>query len=133
MIFPFLTQIQLDKTLAKAEEALNLVGYIPLVSLLSATLRSLGGMLQTLLSLIFAAVNFVAGFISKKPRHFRNFRLSVHYIFHGIFNIIRAKIEAVPCLSLITCLPYDRLLKKRFKYPSENHSDDEMEIEVEGL
>jgi hypothetical protein len=130
-MFPFISQIQLEKTLARAEEALNLVGYIPLVSILSATVRSMGGMLQALLGIAFALGYFFAGHIFKKAKALQKSRLSTHYLFHGLLNIIRAKIEAVPFLSLITCLPYDRLLKKRFKYPVENlPEEDEMEVDI---
>jgi len=128
-MFPFISQAQLEKTLARAEEALNLVGYIPLVSMLSAAVRSMGGMLQVVLSCIFALGNFVAGHLVKKPKLIQKSKLCVHHLFHGLFNLLRAKIEAVPFLSLVTCLPYDRLLKKRFQYPTENrHDDDVIEI-----
>ena len=128
-MFPFISQAQLEKTLARAEEALNLVGYIPLVSMLSAAVRSMGGMLLMLLSGIFALGNFMAGLLEKKPKRIQKSKLCVHYLFHGLFNFLRAKIEAVPFLSLATCLPYDRLLKKRFTYPTENcHDDDVIEI-----
>lgn len=127
--FPFITQTQLEKTLAKAEEALNLIGYIPLVSLLSAAVRSLGGMLQIFLSLTFAASSLFA----KKSESFWDFKMAISHFFHGLANVIRAKIEAVPGLSLITCLPYDRLLKKRFKYPVENRPDAVVEVEAEIL
>lgn len=122
-MFPFISQDQLEKILARAEEALNLVGYIPLVSILSATVRSLGGMLQVLLGAIFAVGHFLDGYFSKKAQSLYKSRLCIHYLFHGIFNVLRAKIEAVPFLSLLICLPYDRLFRKRFKYPVETRED----------
>jgi hypothetical protein len=130
-MFLYISQNQLEKTLVRAEEVLNLVGYIPLVSLLSAAVRSFGGMLQIILGLIFATVSFLAKAPSRKSNHFRNCRLSIHHVLHGFFNIVRAKIEAVPFLSLITCLPYDRILKKRFRYSIENRPP-EIEIEISG-
>lgn len=130
---PFVTKEQLAKTLAKGEEALNLIGYIPMVSLLSAALRTLGGKLQAVLGLLLAIAFLIAGFKSPKNkiRHLLNFRTSLEHLFHGVANIIRALLEAVPFLSLVTCLPYDRLLKKRFKYSLED--SDFIEIKVEKI
>lgn len=120
----------LEKTLAKAEMALNLIGYIPLISLLSASIRGLGGMLQLILGLCFALGYFVLlGFTeSRKIKHFVLLKTSFAHSIHGICNMLRAKIEAIPFLGLMICLPYDRLLKKRFKYSIENFSDIEVGI-----
>ncbi len=122
---------QLEKALAKAEAALNLVGYIPMISLLSAAVRSFGGFLQLVLGLCLAIVYFFKLRLSnsRKVECFFHFKTGFAHVLHGICNIVRAKIEAVPFLSLVTCLPYDRLLKKRFKYGIETCPDIEGEAE----
>ena len=127
----FITKEQLAKTLAKGEEALNLIGYIPMISILSAALRTLAGKLQAVLGIGIAIFSLIAGFKSprNKIRHFLNFRISIEHFLHGVCNILRAMFEAVPFLSLVTCLPYDRLFKKRFKYTYED--SDIIEVEVE--
>ncbi|MBI2809786.1 MAG: hypothetical protein HYX67_02990 [Candidatus Melainabacteria bacterium] len=109
----FPTQEQIARSLSKAEEALNLLGYIPMVSIASAAVRTLGGKLQALGGLCYAVWNFF------KMRPFRA-KMGLEYLFHGVCNIVRAMIEAVPFLSLATCLPYDRVFKKRFKYSGED-------------
>ncbi len=116
------TKEQLARTLAKSEEALNLIGYIPIVSALSAGVRAFGGKLQVLIGLGFAIISLFLTFKLQrnKLRHFMNFRFSLELFLHGISNILRAVIEAVPCLSLVTCLPYDRVFHKRFKYTFED-------------
>jgi hypothetical protein len=113
----------LERVLAKAEEVLNLVGYIPLISLISATVRTLGGMLQLILGVCFAAGHFFfLGFSkTRKITHFFHLKASLAHALHGFCNVLRATIEAIPFLSLTLCLPYDRMLKKRFKYPIENY------------
>ncbi|MBS0604457.1 MAG: hypothetical protein JSS60_05395 [Verrucomicrobia bacterium] len=121
---------QLERTLARLEEAFNLIGYIPFMSVLSATVRAIGGKAQALLGLCFAIGYFcLLGFTeTRKIKHFFHLKSSFSQILHGICNIVRAAIEAVPFLGLVVCLPYDRLLKKRFKYDVENCTD----IEIEG-
>jgi hypothetical protein len=109
----FPTREQIARTLAKGEEALNLLGYIPMISIVSAALRTLGGKLQAIGGLFFAAWHF----FKIKPYQAK---MGLEYFLHGVFNIVRALIEAVPFLSLVTCLPYDRIFKKRFKYAGEN-------------
>lgn len=128
-----LTKEQLAKTLAKGEEALNLIGYIPMISILSAAVRTLGGKLQALLGLSLAVFSLIAGIMASKGkiRHFLNFRTSIEHFLHGLFNMLRAVIEAVPFLSLITCLPYDRVFNKRFKYTGEDF--DVIEVEAEEI
>lgn len=119
------TKDQLEKSLAKAEEALNLIGYIPMISLLSAAVRSSGGILQLLLGLCFAIVSFfkLRFSNSRNFKFFFHFKTGFAHMLHGVCNIVRAKIEAIPFLSLVVCLPYDRLLKKRFKYGIETCPD----------
>lgn len=111
----------LEKTLAKAEEALNLIGYIPLISLHSAAVRLIGGLIQLILGFGLALLYFcILRFSSaRKMKHFFHLKKSFAHGCHGISNIVRSNIEAVPFLGLILCLPYDRLLKKRFKYEVE--------------
>ena len=139
----FITKDQLERTLSKGEQALNLIGYIPFVSTMSAALRLLGGKLQALLGFVFAAVYFCFLKFSKarKVKHLFYLKSGFSHGMHGIGNIIRSTIEAVPFLSLITCLPYDRFLKIRFRYHAEKFpassnfapSDTDIEIEVEEI
>jgi hypothetical protein len=130
MKFTF-TQEKLNKTLAKGEEALNLIGYIPMISILSAALRTLGGKIQVVIGFFFAIYHLIATFKSSrgKIRHFLRFRAGLEHFFHGLLNLVRAMIEAVPFLSLVICLPYDRFFKKRFKYSFED--SDVIEIQAE--
>jgi hypothetical protein len=126
-----ITKEQLARTLAKGEEALNLIGYIPMISILSAALRTFGGKLQALIGLCFAIFSLIMGLKSSKGKicHFLNFRMGLEHFLHGLFNMLRALFEAVPFLSLVTCLPYDRVLKKRFKYTYEDSNVIEVEAE----
>jgi hypothetical protein len=77
--------------------------------------------LQAAIAGCFAAGYFcLLGFCkSRNIKHIVQLRISLSHIAHGICNFFRAKIEAVPFLSLVLCLPYDRFFRKRFRYPIE--------------
>ncbi len=116
-----MTKQELFKTLAKCEIALNYIGYIPMISILSAPIRGLGGKIQAILGFSFAIFSLIAGFNSQtnKIRYFFIFKTSIEHFIHGLLNIVRAMVEIVPFLSLVICLPYDHYLKKRFRYSEE--------------
>lgn len=121
-----------EKILSQAEQALNLIGYIPFISAFSGAIRSTGGCFQFLSGLCLSAYFFcVLAFAkTKNIKHLFYLKTSFSHALHGIANIIRAKIEIVPFLSLILCLPYDRLFQKRFKYAAENLPNVEIDDEV---
>ena len=110
-----------ETILARGEESLNLVGYVPFLSIASGALRSLGGLVQLILGFGFAIGYFCAFRYGKqrKIQHLLYVKTSLGYGFHGIANWLRAKIEIIPFFSLVFCLPYDRYFKKRFKYSIE--------------
>jgi hypothetical protein len=118
----FISKQHLEMLLVKAEEALNLVGYIPVISAFSGAVRSVGGIVQIIFGLLFALAHFLKIRFLKAPniRSILGIKDGLAHGFHGLANFIRAKIELVPFLSLFTCLPYDRILNKRFKYASES-------------
>ena len=110
-----------ERVLARGEESLNLVGYVPFLSTVSGALRSLGGIAQLIVGFSCAIGYFCSFRYSKqsKVKHLLHLKTSLSHGFHGIANWLRAKIEIIPFLSLIFCLPYDRFFKKRFKYSAE--------------
>lgn len=112
----------LEKYLAQTEQVLNLVGYIPMVSILTAAVRSLGGKCQILSGIFLGVFFYIRSYFStsKKKIFIQNSHISFSHVIHGLLNIVRGLIEAVPCLSLLLCLPYDRLLRIRFRYSCEH-------------
>lgn len=129
-MFRLISKNHLETLLSKAEAIFNFIGYIPVISTFSASVRSAGGILQMILGLVFAAYYFIRLRFSsaRNIRHVFQLKTSIGHIPHGLCNFLRAKIEAIPFLSLLICLPYDRLYKKRFKYDVENSPDIEEEI-----
>ena len=124
---------QFAKILSTTENALNLVGYIPMISAISGAVRLTGSKLQMLGGLLGTLYYLLKGSYakSKKLHSFQNCRLSIEQILHGVLNLCRGMIEVVPFLSLVLCLPYDRFLKRRFKYSNEDVEDiDEDVIDI---
>ncbi len=106
--------------LEKAEKALNFVGYIPFVSTLSAGARVLLGKAEIIGAVVVAAfLALKALFNPDSAQRARQMeqaaKFLVKYASHGGANILRSSLEAMPFLSLITCLPYD-LMGYRFSY-----------------
>jgi hypothetical protein len=117
-----ITRQQLAKTVARAEEVLNLIGYIPVVSIFSAFFfRALGGKIQIIWGLWFALYHSIAFIFSKnKDRRLTYLQMSLEHAVHGFCNTLRSMIEIFPFAGFALCLPYDRLLKLRLKYKLEN-------------
>lgn len=129
-----LTKEKMIKILAKSETALNLIGYIPVISSMSGLVRMVGGKIQALIGFFVAAFSLFTAFKSvNKFRALLIFRIGLEHLLHGICNLIRGSIETVPLLSLVLCLPYDHLLKKRFKYSSEDEDLDIIEVKGEEI
>lgn len=112
---------QFAKILSTAENALNLVGYIPMISALSGAIRLAGAKVQMLGGVLATVFLLLKGIYGKsfKAHNFQKCRLAIEQILHGAFNFCRALVELVPFLSLFLCLPYDRLLHRRLKYTYE--------------
>ncbi len=128
-MYRLISKDYLERLLSKAERILNFIGYIPVISTFSARIRSAGGILQMVLGLLLAAYYFLRLRFSgaRNIKHVFHLKASICHIPHGLCNVIRAEIESIPFLSLVICLPYDHLYKKRFKYDVENSPDIEVE------
>jgi hypothetical protein len=115
-----------DRTLASVEHGLNIAGYIPLfgVSTVSGMIRIAYGKLEIIGGVATSAIMGLAALFKsgerERERGLREaFETFGNYSCHGLANIARGVIEAIPFLSLITCLPYD-LMGYRFTYlPNE--------------
>jgi hypothetical protein len=123
-----LNQIQntIGKVLSTFERGLNAGGYIPILSTFSGALRIKYGQIEVIGSIVAAALTAIAALFnpSKEAREQglnRATEILTTYACHGIANIFRGVIEAIPFLSFVTCLPYD-LLGNRFAYPHEAKS-----------
>jgi hypothetical protein len=115
-------QNNLNKTLNSFEEALNIAGYVPVVSSLSGLVRISLGELEIVGSIVAAALIATRSFFfvnasDRERESNKAFEIFIDYSLHGCANIIRGIIERIPFASLVTCLPYDRLLQGRFVYP----------------
>lgn len=80
---------------------LNLLGYIPGVSTVSGSIRTLLGIIHTIVHLVAAIFN-----AKNRAYHLKEAGL-------GVRNIIRGLVEIIPIAGNITCLTYDGIRMKR--------------------
>lgn len=102
----------LDSWLENVEHGLNIAGYVPLVSSISGPLRMVLGKCEVIGGLATAAFMAIAALFDPHPveklhQLNRALEIAVKYTLHGAANLFRGTIEAIPFVSLVTCLPYD--------------------------
>ena len=113
---------QLDTTLSVFEKGLNYVGYVPFVSTISGALRAEYGKIEVIGGLAVTAFKAISALFQAGAQRDASLERAVEhltYAWHGVANIFRGIIEAIPFASLVTCLPYD-LSGCRYTYPLEN-------------
>lgn len=113
---------RIDEGLSKTEECLKWPGYIPAVSMISGALRQLIGLVMMAVAFIFVIFNSIRQiFILDQERNrellAETYQI-LHYAKHGLFNIFRGQIEAIPLIQW-TCLLYDYAAQWRVTYPLE--------------
>jgi hypothetical protein len=120
-------QGSLDSSLEKFEHALNIAGYVPLVSSVSGVIRAVLGKIEVIGGIATGAILAIAALFNPhaSQRHAqlnKAAEVAVKYSLHGVANLLRGTIEVFPLLSLVTCLPYD-LMGNRFSYFRENFNN----------
>lgn len=116
------TQAALDRNLSQFEKALNVAGYIPIVSSVSGAVRVLYGKIEVVAAVGTAAISALKALFSDargSKEWFGRSVMALDYALHGVANIVRGYIEMVPFLGLALCLPYDHCLEERVTYPTE--------------
>lgn len=88
------------------ELSLNVIGYIPILSLGSATIRALYATVQIVAGIAFGILsNFISLFSSDTEK--KRFIVPFKYAFHGVLNFQRALIETVLIVGNVGCFLYD--------------------------
>ncbi|MBS0606124.1 MAG: hypothetical protein AB7H48_05785 [Parachlamydiales bacterium] len=112
----------LDQALHTFEKVLNFAGYIPIVSTFSGSIRIAYGKAEVVGAIAAGALLAVKALCNtdaeKRARDFDYAAgVAVNYSIHGLANIGRGFVEAIPIINL-SCLVYD-LTGTRIQYPFE--------------
>ncbi|HSX11399.1 MAG TPA: hypothetical protein VLF94_06780 [Chlamydiales bacterium] len=105
---------QLDQALTPFEKTLNTIGYIPIASMLSGTVRAVYAKVEVIVALALTAFHFIASCFS--AGHGEKAARALSYVLHGVANFGRAVVEVIPFVNL-SCILYD-LTVPRLEYPS---------------
>ena len=109
----------------------NTAGWIPLVSIVSGTLREgmgslmcIAALVELVVRLIFMANGRLFGFLDKNDLQQQRELLwsSVNLFFHGVSNCQRGGIETSGILGNILCFIYDKGFEMRFRYACEKQN-----------
>jgi len=113
---------EIDMGMERIERFLNWPGYIPVASAITGLMRQVVGISQIIASLaIFIFDLFRQIFIMDRRENQLIMNESVkmlEYATHGIFNIFRGQIEAIPLIQW-SCFLYDQVACWRRRYPGE--------------
>ncbi len=123
-LFSYMHPMQqtLDQALHTIEQVLNVAGYLPLVSMISGSIRIAYGKIEVIGAVAAGALLALKGFANSDPEQRSKevdygVAVIVNYSIHGLINIGRAFVEAIPLINL-SCLVYD-LAGGRIQYPFE--------------
>lgn len=108
----------IENYVARAEQLLNPVDWIPYVACYSGMVRILAGAVQIVAGIIFAYLKIVHNLLSsKRARICQAIEQGYFYSLHGVANILRGAIAIFPGLNLLLLLHDQKL--GRFNYPQE--------------
>lgn len=107
----------IENLAARAEQFLNPIDWIPLISCVSGTLRILLGAIEAAAGVAFAAYKIFHIFLGKEETFYSAFRCGTCYWTHGIGNIVRGYFAVIPLLNLSLYF-YDQHIG-RYNYPRE--------------
>ena len=111
----------LDQNLASFEKALNVLGYIPIVSSVTGFVRVQYGKFEVVASIAVAAFKFIASLFARSDAQRAQLEMesvqALTYIKHGLANFARGMVEMIPFVNLIM-IAHDRIYD-RLRYPTE--------------
>ncbi|MEI6242245.1 MAG: hypothetical protein WCP39_02440 [Chlamydiota bacterium] len=106
-----------DKLIRDVERTLDCFGLIPIVSLVSGSLRILMGQVQAVAWGVIGMLALMCSMV-QPDFHLENVAIqSFHYAVHGVGNVLRGFVEGCFLVGNITCLFYTLVF--RLRYPSE--------------
>jgi hypothetical protein len=98
--------MHINETFTSVEKKFNIAGSIPLVGVISGSLRSLAGQIQAIAGLVFAAAAVVAQVfdIANSKKWEERSVQGLEYALHGGFNFLRGTLETFGAAMVIPSL-----------------------------
>ena len=114
------TFADLETVEGKIENVLNTVGYIPFVSIISASARQVYAVAQIVVGVtmgIFCAISY---FVKDEEKMLKATYMWFSQVGNGLGNALRASFEEVPIIGNIATAIYDNAIGLRMAYKSED-------------
>ncbi len=108
-----------DKSLALIEKAFNIAGWIPATSRITGPIRVTAGQVMMVVAAILTALVRIGGYITGNKNLVRKGDQIAPYVAHGLANVIRGTIEAVPASGNLVTFLYDLDPWLRLRYKDE--------------
>ena len=93
--------VNIKNVFTNIEKAFNIAGSIPIVSLVSGTLRILAGKVQILAGAVIAATGCINFLINPSEKWANMSKMGSEFMIHGALNSLRGFGEALLCASTI--------------------------------
>ena len=95
--------------LKQVEEGLNVLGYFPLISNVSAAERAILGTVEAVASLAVFSLYLCFSFCAIEKAVTYQGLYCLYYTAHGVANVVRAIFESLPFIGNVLCFAYDAL------------------------
>ena len=109
----------LDRGLAGAEKALNVLGWVPFVSSVSGAVRMSAGKVMVVAFAVLSALTYIMAYMSNNQKLMDKADQFTQYIWHGFANVGRGFVESIPFLGNVCTILYDSEPAARMCYPNE--------------
>ena len=110
----------IENRVAKIEQLINPLDWVPIVSSFSGMVRILAGEIQILAGAIFAAMKILSIMLTAKGNYWQAIGQGLNYSIHGAGNMVRGAIAMLPPLNM-TLFIYDNYIG-RMNYLREKMS-----------
>lgn len=107
----------IENYVARAEQLLNPVDWVPYAASFSGMIRILAGGVEVHAAVAYTAVKIVEILLTGRGRYFNAFVKGFNYALHGLGNILRGAIAMLPWVNLALFF-HDNYLG-RMNYPEE--------------
>lgn len=94
-----------NNNLTEIETLFNMLGSLPVIGMVSGSVRVTAGAVQTVSAVIFATASFIAkscvSNLNERAVWADRTEIGVNHIYHGIGNIFRGAVEGIMSFTLI--------------------------------